>query len=160
MSTARRQPVRSSLAGASPLAPAPAPSESAELPDPAPTVEPSSQHTPPATPQPVVEPDPAPTAPAAAPTPAPAPTPEPVERETAKPKHPPKTTFYQHVEDRERMRAAFVRVVLPTGVRSLSEYILGLVMADVERLEREHNGGEPFPTVPTNAVPRGRPSSS
>lgn len=84
-------------------------------------------------------------------TPAPAPVAAPVAKERTK------TSFYQDVEERDRMRAAFVHTSLAEGTSSLSEFISRAVMREVERLEAEHNGGEPWPLGSAHQVPKGRP---
>ena len=43
------------------------------------------------------------------------------------------------------------------GSRSLSQFINQAVMAEVERLERKYNNGEPFPPVGARELPQGRP---
>lgn len=95
--------------------------------------------------------------------PAPAPTPAREERtpaqETASSgkKYPPKVTFYQPQDDTARMRGAFRHTDREEGDRSLSDFIHKAVMAEVERLERKYNGGEPFPAVGARELPQGRP---
>ncbi len=40
---------------------------------------------------------------------------------------------------------------------SLSQFIHQAVMAEVQRLERKHNNGQPFPSVGARELPQGRP---
>ncbi len=129
---ARPTPRKSSLAGSSPVAPAqPAASQSVD--------EVAGQAT-----APVVEtPQERPTA-AAAPA-------------KAKPKYPPKVSFYQDPEDTARVRGAILHTMTTEGARNLSQFIHQAVMAEVERLETKYNGGQPFPPVEARGLPQGRP---
>jgi hypothetical protein len=43
------------------------------------------------------------------------------------------------------------------GSRTLSQFIHKTVMAEVERLERKYNDGQPFPAVGARELPQGRP---
>lgn len=72
-------------------------------------------------------------------------------------KYPPKVSFYQAREDTDRVRGAILHTMASEGPRSLSQFINGAVMAEVERLERKYNGGQPFPPVGARELPQGRP---
>ncbi len=72
-------------------------------------------------------------------------------------KYPPKVSFYQDPEDTARLRAAYRHTLAATSDRSLSDFITRVVMAEVERLENQYNGGHPFPSVGPGAIPQGRP---
>lgn len=67
-----------------------------------------------------------------------------------------KVGFYQPREEGDAMRAAFIATRHITKHRTLSDFICSIVAAEVARLEKEYNDGEPFETEP-NGVPRGRP---
>ena len=43
------------------------------------------------------------------------------------------------------------------GVRSLSQFLSGAAMKEVERLEAKYNGGKPFPAIGAREMPQGRP---
>ena len=43
------------------------------------------------------------------------------------------------------------------GVRSLSQFLSGAAMKEVERLEAKDNNGKPFPPVRSRELPQGRP---
>jgi len=73
-----------------------------------------------------------------------------------RPKTKPKVSFYQDPEDTARARAALLNTLTTEGNRSLSEFIDRAVMAEVERLERKHNNGKPWESVPTGELPVGR----
>lgn len=128
--SARPAPRRSSLAGSSPIAPPAAPEPAAE-----------QRTRAAAAPAPAAQTD-------AAPAEKPAP---------AKPKYPPKTSFYQDTEDADRMRAAIFYTLTTEGKRTLSEFINDAVKTEVERLERKYNDGKPFPPVKARELPQGRP---
>ncbi|QAY64992.1 hypothetical protein ET495_17375 (plasmid) [Xylanimonas allomyrinae] len=125
----RPAPRKSSLAGASPVAPPPeaVPAKAAPSPVVAQTA----------------------TQPAAATTPA-----KKTERKT---KYPPKVSFYQDPEDTARVRGAILHTMTTEGPRNLSQFINQAVMAEVERLEAKYNGGQPFPSVGARELPQGRP---
>ena len=72
-------------------------------------------------------------------------------------KYPPKVSFYQDREDTDRVRGAILHTMATEGTRSLSQFINQAVMAEVERLERKYNGGQPFPAVGARELPQGRP---
>lgn len=127
----RPAPRKSSLAGSSPVAP---PAQPATAPA-APVVEAAQQPT-------VTSEAP----PAAAASPA-----------RAKPKYPPKVSFYQDPEDTARVRGAILHTMTTEGARNLSQFIHQAVMAEVERLEAKYNGGQPFPPVEARGLPQGRP---
>ena len=75
----------------------------------------------------------------------------------AKPKYPPKVSFYQDPEDTARVRGAILHTMTTEGARNLSQFIHQAVMAEVERLETKYNGGQPFPPVEARGLPQGRP---
>lgn len=89
----------------------------------------------------------------------PEPTISPVPRPSARarPKYPPKVSFYQDPADTDRMRAALLHTLVTEGSRSLSQFIHSAVMTEVERLERKYNNGKPFPPVGVRKLPQGRP---
>lgn len=72
-------------------------------------------------------------------------------------KYPPKVSFYQDPEDTARLRAAYRHTLANTADRSLSDFIQRVVMAEVERLEGQYNGGKPFPSMGAGELPQGRP---
>jgi hypothetical protein len=72
-------------------------------------------------------------------------------------KYPPKVSFYQNPEDTARLRAAYRHTLAATSDRSLSDFITRVVMAEVERLENQYNGAQPFPSVGAGEIPQGRP---
>ena len=78
-------------------------------------------------------------------------------RPQPKRKYPPKVSFYQDREDTDRVRGAILHTMATEGARSLSQFINQAVMAEVERLERKYNGGQPFPAVGARELPQGRP---
>ncbi|PFG45136.1 hypothetical protein ATJ97_0058 [Georgenia soli] len=69
----------------------------------------------------------------------------------------PNITFSMADADAARMRSAYAH--LPFGVRprSLSDFIVGAVMAHVRELEAQYNGGEAFPPIDPGVIPTGRP---
>lgn len=71
--------------------------------------------------------------------------------------YPPKVSFYQDRDDTTRLRAAYRHSLAHTTDRSLSDFISRVVMAEVQRLEDEYNGGQPFPSVGAGELPQGRP---
>ncbi|GMA33672.1 ParB family protein [Litorihabitans aurantiacus] len=129
MTSNRPTPRRSSLAGTSPVAPAPV--ETA----------PPTATAPPA---PAVEA----TAPEAAPAGA-----RPARRGSGGNK----VSFYQPAEDAARMRAALLNTQAQTGVRGLSDFIARACLAEVERLEREYNAGQAWDPIGPGQIPTGRP---
>lgn len=72
-------------------------------------------------------------------------------------KYPPKVSFYQEQEDTDRIRGAIMYTIPYEGVRSLSQFLSGAAMKEVERLERQYNDGKPFPPVGARELPQGRP---
>lgn len=72
-------------------------------------------------------------------------------------KYPPKVSFYQEQEDTDRIRGAIMHTIPYEGVRSLSQFLSGAAMKEVERLERQYNNGKPFPPVGARELPQGRP---
>lgn len=79
------------------------------------------------------------------------------EKPDAKPKYPPKVSFYQDPADSSRLRAAYRHTLHHSSDRSLSDFINRVVMAEVERLETVYNNGQPFPSVGAGELPQGRP---
>lgn len=128
--SARPERKRSTLSGRNPIAPAPeAPQEpAAAAPAPAAPARPAES---------VTEPQ------AAAPK--------------KRSKYPPKVSFYQEQEDTDRIRGAIMHTIPYEGVRSLSQFLSGAAMKEVERLERQYNDGKPFPPVGARELPQGRP---
>lgn len=128
--SARPERRRSTLSGRNPIAPA---AEAAQEPPAA---------------------APAPTAPAA-------PAESVTEPQAAAPKkrskYPPKVSFYQEQEDTDRIRGAIMHTIPYEGVRTLSQFLSGAAMKEVERLERQYNNGKPFPPVGARELPQGRP---
>lgn len=43
------------------------------------------------------------------------------------------------------------------GTRTLSQFLSGAAMKEVERLEAQYSGGKPFPRVGARELPQGRP---
>ena len=68
-----------------------------------------------------------------------------------------KVSFYQAVDESERMRAALMQTHHVEGSRTLSEFIARAVLAEVERLERQYNDGKPWQPVAAGQLPQGRP---
>ena len=79
------------------------------------------------------------------------------QRPQPKRKYPAKVSFYQERADTDRIRGAILHTMATEGSRSLSQFINQAVMAEVERLERKYNGGQPFPAVGARELPQGRP---
>lgn len=73
------------------------------------------------------------------------------------PKYRPKVSFYQDPADTDRVRGAILHTMATEGPRTLSQFIDRAVMAEVVRLEKKHNGGQPFPPVGARELPQGRP---
>jgi len=78
---------------------------------------------------------------------------------TSKPrsKYPPKVSFYQDREDTDRIRGAIMHTIPWEGTRTLSQFLSGAAMKEVERLEAQYNHGKPFPKVGARELPQGRP---
>lgn len=74
-----------------------------------------------------------------------------------KPKTPPKVSFYQDLDNTARLRAAFAHTHAVEGYRSMSDLIDRAVMAEVARLEGQHNGGHAWQPIPARNIPQGRP---
>ncbi|MGJ9414415.1 hypothetical protein ACHAAC_17075 [Aeromicrobium sp. CF4.19] len=125
----RPPPRKSSLSGANPIAPAPTPP-------------PPQQEKP---------------APKATPTTARAQEPATEQAAEGRKKHPPKVSFYSDPDDTARMRGAFRATLAHEGWTSLSHFLSSAVMTEVERLEKKHNGGQPFTPVDPGGIPQGRP---
>ena len=138
--SARPERRRSSLTGASPIAP-PTAEPAAAAAAPAPTSE--SQAAAPAAPASTT----VPAVDAAAPTGA----------DKPRSKYPPKVSFYQSTEDTDRIRGAIMHTIPYEGTRTLSQFLSGAAMKEVERLEAQYNGGKPFPRVGARELPQGRP---
>lgn len=100
-----------------------------------------------------------PIAPPAAPVTAPASRAADTEAVPSKPKskYPPKVSFYQPKEDSDRIRGAIMHTIPFEGTRTLSQFIAGATMKEVERLEALYNDGKPFPPVGARELPQGRP---
>jgi hypothetical protein len=81
----------------------------------------------------------------------------PAKKKATKPKYPPKVSFYQDRDDTDRVRGAILNTMPYEGARTLSQFIQRAVMAEVERLEAKYNGGKPFPPVGARELPQGRP---
>ena len=138
--SARPERRRSSLTGASPIAPPRVEPAAAEAPAPAPTPEPQAA---------------APAAPAS--TTVPAVDAAPTSTDKPRSKYPPKVSFYQSTEDTDRIRGAIMHTIPYEGTRTLSQFLSGAAMKEVERLEAQYNGGKPFPRVGARELPQGRP---
>jgi len=156
----RPQRRRSSLSGESPIAPAPAT-------EPAPAAEPAPV-SPPASAAPVAPVDASPSLGtpgqgkgyATSATTVPAPDASDVEAAApSKPasKYPPKVSFYQDRADTDRIRGAIMHTIPWEGTRTLSQFLSGAAMKEVERLEAQYNNGQPFPKVGARELPQGRP---
>lgn len=128
--SARPERKRSTLSGRNPIAPA------AETPQEPPAVAPA-----PATPA----------------TPAESTTEPQAAAPRKRSKYPPKVSFYQEQDDTDRIRGAIMHTIPYEGVRSLSQFLSGAAMKEVERLERQYNDGKPFPPVGARELPQGRP---
>jgi hypothetical protein len=128
--SARPERKRSTLSGRNPIAPA------AETPQEPPAVAPA-----PATPA----------------TPAESATEPQAAAPRKRSKYPPKVSFYQEQDDTDRIRGAIMHTIPYEGVRSLSQFLSGAAMKEVERLERQYNDGKPFPPVGARELPQGRP---
>lgn len=59
-------------------------------------------------------------------------------------------------EDADRLRGAVEATRSPHTYRSLAEFVTQLVMDEVSRLEREHNGGNPWTGVTAGDLAPGR----
>lgn len=68
-----------------------------------------------------------------------------------------KTSFYQTNDEARRMRAAYVATQAAERRPSLSAFISGAVLLEVERLERDYNDGRPWPAVEAGEIPKGAP---
>lgn len=68
-----------------------------------------------------------------------------------------KVGFYQDPEDTARARAAYNWTRAQEGHRSLSDFLAAAVMAEVKRLERKYNGGDPWPAMDPGELPTGKP---
>lgn len=72
-------------------------------------------------------------------------------------KYPPKVSFYQELEDTDRIRGAILHTFAQEGFRNLSQFLNAAAMKEVERLEAKYNDGKPFPPVKARELPQGRP---
>lgn len=86
--------------------------------------------------------------------PAPAPAEEPAAPEAARKRK--KVSFEQHPDDTARMRGAVRHTMVQEPHRSMTDFINRAIMAEVERLEKKYNGGEPFEPVQTGVLAPGR----
>lgn len=77
------------------------------------------------------------------------------EEPVKKRKYPHKVSFYQDMSDTDRVRGAILHTMISEGNRNLSQFIHKAVMKEVERLEAEYNGGQPWPAVKANDMPKG-----
>jgi hypothetical protein len=68
-----------------------------------------------------------------------------------------KVGFYQDPEDTARARAVFQWTNAAEQHGSFSDFIAGAVMKEVKRLERKHNGGEPWAPAHAGKIAAGRP---
>lgn len=82
---------------------------------------------------------------------------EPRSRQAAPSKPKPKITIYQDAEDTARLRAAYRHTFAESNDRSFSDFVVRILMAEVERIEAEYNGGKPFEGVEPGRLARGRP---
>lgn len=128
----RPAPRKSTLAGTSPLTP-------------------STPIAPPAE-----EPAAAPTTPAAAPAATTAPKPRRAGTKTTAEKYPRLNYYVDSPEEAGRIRAAFLAGRAHHGWRTFSDMQRDSVLAVVEQLERELNGGAPFTPATAGSVPSGR----
>lgn len=88
--------------------------------------------------------------------------PAPQRRSTSAPrragtKGPSKISIYQDKDDTDRVRGAILHTMASEGSRTLSQFIHNATMAEVERLERKYNNGQPFPPAGVGELPQGRP---
>ncbi|MGO3233201.1 MAG: ParB family protein [Microbacterium sp.] len=67
-----------------------------------------------------------------------------------------KVAFEQHPDDSARMRGAVMATMMQEPHRSLTDFINRAIMAEVERLEKKYNGGQPFPPVKAGVMVPGR----
>lgn len=131
----RPAPMKSTLAGSSPV--------TAAIAQPAAESAPAQATAQAQAPAPKAEP-----APVTAPAPAQA-------RKAKTPKI--KVAYYQEAEDAERVRGAFQQVAHLEGYHTFSDFHCAVVMREVERLERIHNGGKPFEGARPGTGRLGRP---
>ncbi|MEJ5914247.1 ParB family protein, partial [Pseudokineococcus sp. 1T1Z-3] len=68
-----------------------------------------------------------------------------------------KVGYAQDADDTARARAAYNWTRANTGTRSFSDFIANAVMAEVERLEKEYNGGKAWAGMHAGEIPTGRP---
>lgn len=61
-----------------------------------------------------------------------------------------------HPEDTARMRGAVRHTMVQEPHRSMTDFINRAIMAEVERLEKNYNGGKPFEPVPMGVLAPGR----
>lgn len=72
-------------------------------------------------------------------------------------KYPPEVSFYQELENSDRMRGAILHTFAQEGFRNLSQFLNAAAMKEVKRLEAKYNDVKPFPPVKARELPRGRP---
>lgn len=89
------------------------------------------------------------TAPAAPPAPAPATQATPESRRRVQ------ATFYARKATMDRIRGAVKVAGEREGYDSLTDLVLTTVLAEVERMEKKYNGGEPFAGVEPGSLPLG-----
>ncbi len=89
------------------------------------------------------------------------------EAEDATTDHPPvvadvkvKASYYIEDSRLKRARAAYANLPASRRPRSFSDFQAAAVMASVETVEREVNGGEVFPGIAAGTLPTGRPLQS
>jgi len=68
-----------------------------------------------------------------------------------------KVGYVQDPDDTARARAAYNWTRANTGTRSFSDFIANAVMAEVERLEKQYNGGRAWAGMHAGQIPTGRP---
>lgn len=128
----RPAPLKSDLAGSTPVLAVPAQPAAAPAPVMAATPAPATAQT--------VEPAPVATAPV----------------RKAKPAKT-KVAYYQEAEDADRVRGAFQQVGHLEGYQTFSDFHVAVIMREVERLEKIHNGGKPFERAAPRTGRLGRP---
>ncbi len=73
-------------------------------------------------------------------------------------KYPPKVSFYQELENTDRIRGAILHTFAQEEFRNLSQFLNAAAMKEVERLEQKYNDGKPFPPVKARELPQARRS--
>lgn len=65
--------------------------------------------------------------------------------------------YYAYPSDLARIKAAWFHTqTTEDGYPSISEMTVQVLLAEAERLEKAHNGGQPFPDVPAGKVRHSR----